>query len=107
MSGMSSGGGGGDSGRNNCATLAFRTQIATPNEELVKLISIGDVLQVGLVTQGDRRLVAVLRDGQIVGGLASREVNALRSCLDQGYFFVAQVLSTDDGEVLVRVVPAP
>jgi molybdopterin-binding protein len=85
--------------------LRFETQIATPQQGAILTLSQGDVLQVALVPSGGAQVVAVLKNGQLIGGLAGGLVNRLRECLLSGNQFKATVLTINNGQVRVEIEP--
>jgi hypothetical protein len=105
---MSGGGGGGswtETDQVPCSKLKFDTQIATPQPGAIQTIMVGDVLQVGLLPVGGAQVVAVLKNGQLIGGLAGGLVNRLRECLLAGNQFKATVLSINNAQVRVEIEP--
>lgn len=105
---MSGGGGGGswvETDQVPCSKLRFDTQIATPQPGAVPTISVHEVLQVGIVPTGGAQVVAVLKNGNLIGGLAGGLVTRLRECLLAGTKFKATVLSINNGQVRVEIEP--
>lgn len=89
----------------SCSRLRFSTQIATPQPAMIPTIQQGDVLDVQIVRIGAAQAVAVLKNGQVVGGLAGGLVNKLRECLLGGKPFKATVTSINGGQVNVDIEP--
>jgi hypothetical protein len=111
---MSGGGGGGGGGfgppdpGTNCQRLSFRTAVASPQPQAVAAITVGEELDVVLRPGGGGVPPAVevrRRNGTVVGGLIDRVTELLR-CLQQGFSFIAEVLSVSGGAVRVEVRPA-
>lgn len=103
---MSGGGGGGAWDMDydvSCSRLRFRTQIATPQAGVVQSLREGHVLGVGIVGVDGAPVVAVFRDGSLVGGLAGGLVTKLRECLLGGTFYKATVVTVNGGYVLVDI----
>jgi hypothetical protein len=70
----------------------------------VASLSIGDVLVV-LLQDAPPAVTASRPDGTIVGGI-TQDVLRLRSCIQQGYGYEAEVLSISGGAVEVQVYTA-
>jgi hypothetical protein len=108
---MSGGGGSGDIGPSgpsddlDCSRLAFETQLASPDPNVVGDLREGDVLELDLqVRDGGRHVIAALRpaDQRFVGAITERTTDLVR-CMQQGVRYVAEVIHIDGGWVDVRV----
>lgn len=89
----------------SCDTLKFETQLASPKEQIVAQMKIGDILDVHLDQLGSLSVVQVLWNGHIAGGIASPQVQRLLTCLREGSTYVAEVISILGGQVKVRILP--
>lgn len=104
MSGSGGGGGGGfDRVPENCETIVINTQLTSPKDEVIEHIDVGDVLDVEIVQQNDRAIVAVLHQGNVAGGLATTQLQRLRECIQQNVQYQAIVTQKQDGQVSVRI----
>ena len=106
---MSGSGGGGFGGFNEpavaCESLVFETQLTSPQEAVIALFDVDDMLQVGLEQAGTSTVVVLSFQGQTAGGIASPHMNRLRECIQAGTRYSATVLSKTGGQVRVRIAP--
>jgi hypothetical protein len=105
---MSGGGGGGgtysppDTGV-SCANLKFDAPLQSVDPDAVRGLAEGDELTVRLGTADGASIVEVVTGvGDYVGALIDRIADLLR-CIQDGYEYVATVISIDGGDVRVRV----
>ena len=109
MSGSSGGGGGGGGGvldtQPSCNQLKFSILVSSPQPAAVGALKVGDKLDIDVAQQGALKLVRVLRNGTLVGGLAGPDATRLRNCIEEGHDFQAEVLSITGGQVRVEVKP--
>lgn len=105
MSGSSGGGGGGgfQQSSTSCETLAFETQLSSPDEDVIAGIAVEDELPVELRQMNGTTVVVVVSHGQVAGGLAAPQLQRLRECIIDGTEYRATVLSKSNGQVRVRV----
>lgn len=105
MSGSGNSGysGGNEDFQDNCENLAITTQLSSPKDEVIQLISEGDILDVSLLKSEQTTVVVALFNGQVAGGIASPQIHRLRSCIEQGTEYVAKVLSISGGQVKVLI----
>ncbi len=104
MSGSGSGGGvppSADQGT-PCAELSFETMLATPAEDVIKGLKVGDVLEIAL--EGAAQIVVAKLGAAIAGAIVVNLPELLR-CLQQGAAFVADVKAIEDGAITVVVRP--
>lgn len=102
--GNSSGSGNSSSGgQASCEDLVVRTQLTSPQEEVVGRINVDDVLDVSIQEVSGRLVVVATLEGDIAGGLTAPNLQSLRDCIDQGTEYEAIVTSVDGGQVRVRV----
>jgi hypothetical protein len=97
--GFGTGGGGGGDG---CA-FDFVASVGSPDPALVPQMRAGDVLMVALQ---DNPPAVLVTDGagNVVGGITQFAAQ-LRSCIQQGYAYEAEVQSVRGGAVEVQVRP--
>lgn len=108
MSGSDGGGGGGWGGpdHGSCESLAFETQIATPQAAQIGSLKVGDVLDVAIVSITGAQVVAVQKQGITIGGLAGGLVNKLRECLLGGTKYSATIVAINGGQIKVSIESA-
>lgn len=105
MSGSSGGGGGGGVPDNppSCDALRFTALVSSPQPVAVASLKVGDVLDIDVAQRSGQVVVRVLKEGQLVGGLAGPDATRLRNCIDDGHSYRAEVLSINVGQVRVEV----
>lgn len=105
MSGSGGGGfgGGGYEEPVACERLIVETPIASPKENVVRNLQVGDVLQVTLENQAGTTVIVLLFNGDKAGGIASSFTTKLRECIQQGTHYEATVTAKSDGQVQVRI----
>lgn len=102
MSG-SSGSGGGASGPDvSCERLVINTMLASPRPNEVSTLYPGQVLEVQILGGS----VVVLRNGVLVGGLASPLVYRLRACMEEGTSYRATIVAKNGALVRLQVSAA-
>ena len=101
-----SGGGGFDSSHEDCAALAFDTQLSSPKQAVVALLKVDDDLMVETQTVGSTTVVVALHQGKVAGGIASPLIQRLRECIASGTSYIATVMEVNGGQVRVRVKAA-
>lgn len=86
-----------------CEKLAFRTQLASPNIEILHKLKVGDQLAITLETKGS--IVAVTKDKALtyVGGILSRNQSKLKNCLQNGFKFIAKITALDGGNCEIQI----
>lgn len=90
-------------GTDNCSRLVIETQLGSPKPDVVKLLNIGEMLDVGVHTASGMAVVVVFRGSDIVGGVASTQLAILRACLEKGVEYQAEVMAINQGQVRVRI----
>jgi hypothetical protein len=70
---------------------------------VVATLKVGDMLDIDVAQMGGQVVVRVLKNGQLVGGLAGPDATTLRNCIDDGHDYRAEVLSINGGQVRVQV----
>ncbi len=107
MSGSSGGSFGGQFGQDTfevtCEKLTINTQLSSPNPNVVPQLSVGCMLDIVQRYQNGLSLTEAIYQGNIVGGIASPQIQRMRECMNQGTIYVAQVTSINGGQVMVRV----
>lgn len=104
MSGSNGGSGGGSYDYDSpCDKLRFETQLTSPQPAAVATLGVGDILDITVVTMKGQVIVQVLKNGQVVGGLAGPDATKLRNCFEQGHQYKAIVRALNGGQVRVVV----
>lgn len=104
MSGTSGGGGGvGGTNAPSCSSLRFEAQLTSPQPVAVAYLKIGDVLQVSVANMKGQIVVQVIKNGQVVGGLAGPDASRLRKCIEDGHEYTATVRAINGGQVRVFI----
>lgn len=105
--GSGSAGGGyasGSAGRTPCSRVSFDVHLSSPVETVLGMLRVGYVCDV-IMLANPRRIAVVTRPGgQVVGAITSRWEDLI-FCIDDGFSFEAELLSTNSPP-LVRVRPA-
>ena len=108
MSGSGGGSFGGQFGQDtfelSCEKLTITTQLSSPDPAVVSLLSVGDILFIRQRNHNGLSLTeAIFRDNQVAGGIASPQIQRMRECIALGTAYVAQVISINGGQVMVKV----
>lgn len=85
-----------------CSRLAFIAVINSPQQAVVSTLSVGDVLQVSLLTNPVITVV-VTKNGAVAGSITCAQLSQLISCLQNGYDFEATVDNISGAHCKVRV----
>ena len=104
MSGSGGGGsGGGHDDESPCDKVRFEAQLTSPQPAVVVTLTVGDVLDIAIVTMKGQVVVQVLKNGKVVGGLAGPDATRLRNCIEQGHHYKAAVRGISGGQIRVLV----
>lgn len=116
MSGGSGGGGssedwrppsGGSGGDNDKCAIVERTVLNSPVSAVVSGLNAGDVLTIELETTPRNRVVAKEpKSNQVAGAITSPRLVTMIECLQDGYFYEAEVMSVQGGRIEIEVRPA-
>jgi hypothetical protein len=97
-SGFAASGDGGD-----CGELSFQAALQSVQPDAVEDLSVGEILDVALRTDGHPPVIEVrTAEGAVVGALIQRVPELLR-CIQDGFQYVAEVLHIEGGHVRVEV----
>lgn len=103
-------GGGNEFGSNDttsvdCQKISIKTSIVSPNPTVLSTVAVGDDLGVQL-RSATGPLVAVTSGGNILGSIFTTNPSLLITCINQGYSYVAHVLSISgaDCQVLITAI---
>jgi len=102
-----SGGGGGPATPDktvDCASLIFRTHLNSPDPAVIPKLKRRDVLQVSPKTPRGP-IEAITDAGEVAGSITAMHMMRLLQCIDNGFAYVAVVLSISGGSVEVEIRP--
>jgi hypothetical protein len=103
MSGSSGGGGFSENREVDCEDLRFTTQLASPQLEAVEKLSVGQVLQVAIITMNAVQVLVVQVKGATAGSLIGSSASRLRECILKGHRYQATVTGINGGQVTLTV----
>ena len=87
-----------------CDMLRFETTVNSVDRKVLREVKVKDELDIALnVAEGVKR-VLIMRNGDTLGSITTQLAKIL-GCLEEGFEFVAVVLSKDGGACRVRVQP--
>lgn len=98
-------GGGSDPG-NDCGSLRFRTQLASPVAAIVAGLTVDEVLSVELRDRAGTRVVAAVTATDDVAGSIIDNIQRLLACIQAGHAYQAIVHAVSGGAVTLDVEPA-
>ena len=105
MSGSGHSSGGGPSAASNdvdCSQLTDETTLNSPDPNVIRELSVGDVLVIVLANER-QSLVAMDSHGNIAGSITSNLMLQFIKCLDGGFEYVAVVQSIVGGQCTVQI----
>lgn len=88
--------------RQNCADIVLKTQLASPDPDVIDDLGVGDILNIKL-SSATGPLQAVTMDGQIAGAILSSNPALLINCITEGHEYLARVLSINGGDCQVSI----
>jgi hypothetical protein len=89
----------------DCNKLSINAQIASPVPAVVAKLTVGDILDVTLVSaRGPVQLVT--KGGEVAGALLPIEITTLIQCMSDGHEYTARVIEIKGGnyQVLIKHV---
>lgn len=90
----------------DCASIFEKTILNSPKPDVISKIKVGDVLTLELKQFDDRKsLVAVTNDQEVAGSITSATLSKIKSCMDQGFSYIAIVDSIEGGRCTVLLRP--
>jgi hypothetical protein len=105
MSGPGSSGGGDGRGPEipqiECSRISERTVLNSPVPDVVSILKNGDILEIEV--QNRTSLVAITKEGNIAGALTLPLLPRIVECIEEGFKYVAIVVSVSGGECRVHV----
>jgi len=104
MSGSSGGSSFSSSGQRqqDCGDIVIRTQLASPDPEVIEELGKGDILTITLAS-ATGPLQAITNDGAVAGAILTTDPGLLITCINQGYNFLARVLEVDGGDCKISI----
>jgi len=104
--GDSSGGYSGPDEVLDCASIFEKTILNSPKPDVLSKITAGDVLTLELKQDDGRKsLVAVTNNKEVAGSITSATLSKIKSCMDQGFSYIAIVESIEGGRCTVLLRP--
>lgn len=102
-SGTGAGGGGSGGGRLlKCPNIKFTAVLNSPQPNVLNTLKIGDILSVS-IQSGSSISVVVTSNKGIAGSITGQYLSDLISCMQNGYEYVAKVVSINGGKCDVEV----
>ena len=87
----------------SCDRLTSETTLTSPNRDVISQLNKGMLLDVEVDKSGARPVVRAMLNGQVAGSITSSIIQKLVECIDNGYSYVAEVISVQGGTCRVRV----
>ncbi len=98
--GDSSGGwGGAIAQEDDCVDIRIHVRLSSVNEVVLENVNVNDHLD---IQKNDASIVA-MKNGAIVGAIASADVMKLKKCIDSGHQYVGVVIEKDDGKCVISI----
>lgn len=85
-----------------CEDLVLRTQLASPDPEVLGEIRAGEILTVHLLSAVGP-IQAMTNDGRIAGAILTSNPTQLINCITGGTVYQARVLSVNGGDCQVTI----
>lgn len=83
----------------NCGNVSFSVVLSSPQANAITALQKGTVLQVSI----HEGVVVCVNGGQVVGSINWAMIGELIRCMEEGFQYIATVVSVDDGRVKVNV----
>ena len=87
---------------NPCERVAFRAALNSPQPAVIAKLTVGDELTIRLQTTPNTAIVAEY-SGVIAGSLTGSHVSTLTNCIQNGFQYLATVVSVSGGNCIVDV----
>lgn len=98
--GDSTGGwGGAIAQEDDCDDIRIHVRLSSVDELVLILVNVNDHLE---IQKNDASIVAI-KNGQIVGAIASADVIKLKKCIDSGHQYIGIVIEKDDGKCVISI----
>jgi hypothetical protein len=89
-------------GGTDCTRLAKELILSSPQPQVIRSLRQGEILEIDFdAPPGDKVIVAKTQRGQIAGSVTGEQ--RLRTCMIEGYRYVAEVLSVSGGACRVQI----
>lgn len=90
----------------NCANIIEQVPLNGPKPEVISKLKPNSVLKLEVHEEGGRNiLVAVNSKGQKAGTITTASSIAIINCIQEGFKFIAVVISIDRGDCLLEIRP--
>jgi hypothetical protein len=83
-----------------CNGLVINTQLSSPDEDVLRMITVGDELRIGLV---DSYILAAFYENDVVGVIVNKEILNIMMCMEQGFKFRARVRNLVGGRCSITI----
>lgn len=98
--GDNTGGWGGITPDEDCNDIKIQVRLSSVDEAVLASVNINDRL---IIEKNADSIVAV-KNGQIVGAIASADVVKLIKCIDSGHQYVGIVTEKEDGKCIINIL---
>ena len=89
---------------NDCLIIDEETRLQSPVPEVISTLKPGDILTLK-TTAGRAPVVAVNALGKTAGSIVPSSLSSLIRCIENGFSYVANVISIRGGICIVHIVP--
>lgn len=103
--GSGSGSGSGGARFTDCLDIMAQTVLNSPVPEVIGDLKKGDILSISISMEGERRRVLATKSGLIAGSITFGQLATLINCIEDGYEFVAIIISISGGSCIVEIRP--
>lgn len=90
----------------DCAKLSQSTTLNSPNQDVLKKLKKGDLLEISVRKAGTAVIVEALYKTEVAGTITSSIIQRIAECIEKGFTYVAEVREEVKGgacKVHVRV----
>ena len=89
----------------SCEDLNIKTQLSSPQVEVVNELDIGDILELKLLSQAGPCLA--IFEGRVAGTIINKELRKIVDCMNAGRKFNATVRSIEGGKCSITIKHRP
>lgn len=98
--GDSTGGwGGAITQEDDCDDIRIQVRLSSVDELVLISVNVNDHLEI----QKNEASIVAIKNGKIVGAIASADVIKLKKCIDSGHQYVGIVVEKDDGKCVISI----
>jgi len=88
-------------GNGDCSNVIIRTQLFSPDREVLKKIKSGYQMEMKL--SGSNGPIVALFEGEVAGTIITKDLLQLITCMNSGFKFIAIVRSIDSGACAITI----